>query len=144
MNCAIDSRSTLYSSFECDAYHCASGIVLSIAGTDDVLAADRLLGHLLDECLAPRTADGHVAHVTSKLRDQDAKTVRTVVDACIAAGLLQTVEHGALEDDAYRPQALDCLAIPTCDRPEYLRRCRESYRAHFDEHGRDVSIVVVD
>jgi hypothetical protein len=144
MNCAMDSRNTLYSSFECDAYHCASEVVLSIAGTDDVLAADRLLGQLLDECLTPRTADGHVAHVTSTLRDRDAATVKTVVDACIAAGLLQTVVSGSRGDDADRAESLDCLAIPTCDKPEYLRRCLESYRAHFDEHGREVSIVVVD
>ena len=105
---------------------------------------------LLGACGQFATLEAHAEQIAKRLPpgSADAANVLELLRALAAKGLMlsrselmaRIASLPRLED----PPRIAWLAIPTCDRPEMLRRCIKSFGENFRKYGRFPKLLVAD
>jgi hypothetical protein len=94
------------------------------------------------------------AHAERLMRGRGAAVSRETVERRLSAlaelgalvsetDILRSCVPAPAEDSA-APARIAWLAIPTCDRPDALRRALDSYLAHADARDRRISVLIAD
>jgi hypothetical protein len=116
--------------------------------TGRIVECDGTIVSILEACQGCRPLDEHRSVSIQRTPGVEMSAVRDVLSQLVTAGLLSEYvrppgqrNHPARASSFRVPST---LAIVTADRSAHLRRCTQSFLAHFKKHGHAVRLLVVD
>jgi hypothetical protein len=135
----------LYCAVNCDIFYGSAGeAIISSATSEATVVVDREVAAVVGQCGVPRTLAGHLAHLALRTKPEDTERLRALLEAVTEAGLVRPIAQPVSPVAEPRANPISLVTIPTCDRPQMVLRCLESFLAHWESRGPVPTVVVID